>query len=130
MIKSINALIHDINATKDAPDGIMDQRSELAAVHAILTVLDDARKGSKLAALTPDVIAALQVAVASCETACDRFGAKLKRWTRHSEDRVHWWDRVRIGLFAEATIEALRKQLGCSKSTVNMAVSTAALYVI
>ncbi|KAJ5825762.1 hypothetical protein N7474_002900 [Penicillium riverlandense] len=126
-VQSINTLIHDINAIKDAPTVIKDLRSELAAVRAILTVLDDARKDSKLDALNPAVIAALQVAVASCETACDRFGAKLKRWTRHSEDRVHWRDRVRVGLFAEATIEALRKQLGCCKSTVNMAVGTAAL---
>ncbi|KAJ5612646.1 hypothetical protein N7510_005840 [Penicillium lagena] len=126
-VLSINALIHDINAIKDAPAVIVDLRNELAAIHAILAALEDARKDSKLEALTPDVLIALKSAIAICETACDRFGVKLKRWTRHSEDRVHWWDRVRIGLFAEATIEALRKQLGYCKSTVNLAVSTAAL---
>jgi hypothetical protein len=52
---------------------------------------------------------------------------KLAQWTKHSKDNLHWWDRVRVGLFAEATVEALSEQLNRCKSTMNAAVSTAAL---
>ncbi|CAI7610128.1 unnamed protein product [Penicillium glandicola] len=52
---------------------------------------------------------------------------KLERWTKHSDGKIHWWDRVRVGLFAEATVEALSEQLNSCKSTMNAAVSTSAL---
>jgi vacuolar-type H+-ATPase subunit I/STV1 len=128
-LQSITALIHDIKAINHAPDVIADLRDELVAVNAVLIALDEARKNAKLDALTPDVKDALQLAIVNCQRACDKFGKKLKRWTKHSDENV-WWNRVRIGLFAEATIKALSEQLNRCKNTVNTAVSMAALYVV
>lgn len=126
-VQSVNTLIHDINAIKDAPDLIADLRDELTAVKAVLMAINNAQEGSQLENLSPDSKKALQLAVTNCEKACDKFRLKLDRWTRHSDDKIHWWDRVRIGLFAEGTIEALSDQLDRYKSTMNTAVSTATL---
>jgi Fungal N-terminal domain of STAND proteins len=128
-IRSIRDLIHEINAIQDAPEVIADLRSELTAVEAILKTLNEALNGPRLGALKPDVKSALQLAIANCKRACDKFSKRLKKWTKHSGDRIHWLDRVRVGLFAETAIEALGEQLNNCKSTVNAAVSTATLYV-
>ncbi|GLA56242.1 hypothetical protein AnigIFM63604_006139 [Aspergillus niger] len=125
--QSINTLIYAINAIKDVPGVIVDLKNELAAVNAILIALDDAQRDKKLEALTLEAKTALQLAVTNCGRACDKFSKKLKQWTKHSDEKLHWWDRVRVGLFAEATIEALSKQLSCCKSTMSTAVSTAVL---
>ncbi|GCB28280.1 hypothetical protein AAWM_11165 [Aspergillus awamori] len=126
-LQSINTLIYAINAIKDAPSVIVELKNELAAVNAILIALNDAQRDKKLEALTLEAKTALQLAITNCARACDNFSTKLKQWTKHSNEKIHWWDRVRIGLFAEATIEALSKQLSCCKSTMSTAVSTAVL---
>jgi hypothetical protein len=126
-VHSVNTLIHDINAIKDAPELIADLRDELTAVKAVLMAINNAHGASQLENLSPGSKEALQVAVTNCEKACDKFRQKLDRWTRHSDDKIHWWDRVRVGLFAEGTIEALSDQLDRYKSTMNTAVSTATL---
>ncbi|GLA79168.1 hypothetical protein AtubIFM55763_002315 [Aspergillus tubingensis] len=114
-----------VNAIKDAPSVIVELKNELAAVNAILIALNDAQRDKKLEALTLEAKTALQLAITNCARACDNFSTKLKQWTKQSNEKIHWWDRVRIGLFAEATIEALSKQLSCCKSTMSTAVSTA-----
>ncbi|OJZ80252.1 hypothetical protein ASPFODRAFT_53584 [Aspergillus luchuensis CBS 106.47] len=126
-LQSINTLTYAINAIKDLPGVIVDLKNELAAVNAILIALDDAQRDKKLEALTLEAKTALQLAITNCARACGNFSTKLKQWTKHSNEKIHWWDRVRIGLFAEATIEALSKQLSCCKSTMSTAVSTAVL---
>lgn len=98
-------------------------------MEAVLVALDNAHKDSQLENLTPDVNTALQLAVTNCQKASEKFRMKLTRWTKHSDGKIHWWDRVRVGLFAEATIKALSEQLNRCKSTINAAVSTATLYV-
>ena len=128
-IHSINSLIQDINAVKDAPNVIADLKDELIAMEAVLVALNNARKNSQLENFTPDVKVALQLANTNCQKSCDKFRVKLRQWTKHSEDGLHWRDRFRVGLFAEGSVKALSAQLNCSKSTMNAAVSTAALYV-
>lgn len=128
-VQSITALIHEINAIRDAPGVIAGLRDELVAVEAILLVLDNAHKNSQLEHLTPDARTALQLAVTHCAKACTEFRNKIVRWTKHSGEKLHTWDRVRVGLFAERSVEALCEQLSRCKSTMNIAVSTATLYV-
>jgi hypothetical protein len=128
-IQSINALIHEIKAIKDAPGVVESLRYELAAVEATLLALDNAHKSSKLDHLTPDVREALQLAVMNCQKACDNFGIKLAGWTKRSDEKMHWWDRVRVGFLAETTVKALCDQLNRCESTMSTAVSTATLYV-
>ncbi|KAJ6064061.1 hypothetical protein N7499_012741 [Penicillium canescens] len=126
-IHSINSLIQDINAVKDAPNVIADLKDELIAMEAVLVALDNARKNSQLENLTADVQVALQLANTNCQKSCEKFRLKLRQWSKHSEDGLHWRDRFRVGLFAERSVKALSAQLNCSKSTMNAAVSTAAL---
>ncbi|KAJ5564863.1 hypothetical protein N7513_001105 [Penicillium frequentans] len=126
-VQSITALIHEINAIRDAPGVIAGLREELVAVEAILLVLDNAHKNSQLEHLTPDARTALQLAVTHCAKACTEFRNKIVRWTKHSGEKLHAWDRVRVGLFAERTVETLCEQLNRYKSTMNIAVSTATL---
>ncbi|PYH28302.1 uncharacterized protein BO87DRAFT_322525, partial [Aspergillus neoniger CBS 115656] len=129
-LQSINTLIYTINAIKDVPGIIINLKNELAAVNTILITLDNAQRDKKLEALTLKAKTALQLAITNCARACDNFSTKLKQWTKHSNEKIHWWDRVRISLFAEATIKALSKQLSCCKSTMSTAVSTAVLYIL
>jgi hypothetical protein len=126
-IHSVHTLIHDINAIKDAPEVIADLRDELAAVEAVLESLNNSHKNLQFESLTPETKTALQLAIANCQKACEKFRAKLARWTKHSGGKIDWRDRVRVGLFAEATVDALSEQLNNCKSTINAAVSTAAL---
>lgn len=126
-VQSINALIHEIKAIRDAPGVIKSLRYELAAVEAILLALDNAHKNSQLDHLTPDGKEALQLAVTNCQRACDNFGIKLARWTTRSDEKMHWWDRVRVGVLAETTVKALCDQLNRCESTMSTAISTATL---
>ncbi|KAJ5810114.1 uncharacterized protein N7503_002332 [Penicillium pulvis] len=126
-VQSISALIHEINAIRDAPVVIAGLRDELVAVEAILLVLDNPHKNSQLEHLTPDARTALQLTVTHCAKACTEFRNKIVRWTKHSGEKLHAWDRVRVGLFAERTVETLCEQLNRYKSTMNIAVSTATL---
>ncbi|KAL4745968.1 hypothetical protein BDW72DRAFT_198133 [Aspergillus terricola var. indicus] len=116
----------DINAIKNAPDVIADLKDELAAVEAVLLALNNAHE-SQLESLASDAKTALQLAIANCQKACDKFRKKLALWTKHSDGKIHWRDRVRVGLFAEGTVKALSEQLSCCKATINAAVSTATL---
>ncbi|KAJ6017674.1 hypothetical protein N7451_001053 [Penicillium sp. IBT 35674x] len=126
-VQSITALIHEVNSIRDAPGVIAGLRDELVAVEAILLVLDNAHKNSQLEHLTPGVRTALGLAVTRCAKACDEFRNKIVRWTKHSGDKLHAWDRVRVGLFAERIVEPLCERLNRYKSTLNIAVSTATL---
>lgn len=128
-VQSITALMHEINTIRDAPSVIAGLKDELVAVEAILLALDNAQKNCQLEHLTPDVRTGLQLAVTHCAETCTEFRNSIARWTKHSGGKMRVWDRVRFGLYAERTVETLREQLNCYKSTINIAVSTAILYV-
>ncbi|KAJ5661493.1 uncharacterized protein N7477_009109 [Penicillium maclennaniae] len=128
-VQSIQSLIHEIEAIKGAPDVIAGLKDELTGVEAILLALNNAQKNSQLEHLTPDVRKALSLAIMHCQKACSDFRTKIVRWTKRSGEKMHVWDRVRVGLFAERTVETLCEQLNRYKSTMDTAVSTAILYV-
>ncbi|KAJ5819488.1 hypothetical protein N7474_005079 [Penicillium riverlandense] len=103
----------------DAPDVVAGLMDELSAVQVVLVALDTARKNSQLEKLTPDVrMMTPQSTITMCRIACDNFRVKLARWTKHSDDKIHLWDRVNVGLFAEWTVEALSELLSRYKSTI------------
>ncbi|KAJ5757133.1 uncharacterized protein N7511_007315 [Penicillium nucicola] len=126
-LQSINALIHDIKAIRDAPDVLASLKYELAAVEAILLALDSAQKTSKLDHLTDDARQALKLAVTNCQKASDNFGMKLARWTKRSDAKMRAWERVHLGVFAERSVEKLCQQLNRYESTLNIAISTVTL---
>jgi hypothetical protein len=128
-LQSTTALIDDIQAIKDT-EAIAELKEDLAAIETVLRTLDWELEGLALDVLSPGAKAGLGLATTNCTRACDKFRAKLKKWTKHSaDDKMHWWDRVRAGLFAEAEIEVLSEQLRRCKDTVNAAIGTAILYV-
>jgi hypothetical protein len=129
-LHSVNTLIDDIQAIKNAPDAIADLKQDLCTIETVLRTLDSQTEESALEGLSLDAKSGLSLATAGCKRACDKFRTKLKKWTKHSaDDTMHWWDRVRVALFAEAEIEILSARLSSCKDTVNAAINTAALYV-
>lgn len=129
-VQSVKGLIQDIEAIKDVPELIRQLKQDLLAVRDVLQALEPVTEGSSLEHLSPEAKRALATNLNYCKEACNRFQTKLKRWTRHStEDKIHWWDRVRVGLFAERDIETLRKQLEQCITTTNTAISTTNLLV-
>jgi hypothetical protein len=127
-LQSITALLEDIHAIKNAPKAIADLQKELSTAETVLATLDSELQGSTLEILSPNAKVILSLATTNCKRACDKFRTKLQKWTKHStDDAIHWWDRVRVGLFAEAEVEVLSEQLRKCKDTVNAAVSTATL---
>jgi Fungal N-terminal domain of STAND proteins len=77
-----------------------------------------------------DAYAALAAALENCRNACKTFQAKLKKWMRHSTDQhLHWWDRVRMGILADNTVETLSKRLLQCKVIINTAIGTMTLFV-
>lgn len=129
-LQSVKALLDDIQSIKDAPEAIKDLKEDLLAVEVVIKPLDTALQGSAFETLNHDARAGLGLAINNCKRACDKFRTKFKKWTKHStDDKIHWWDRVRVGLFAEAEIEVLSEQLSKCRDTITSAVATATLYV-
>jgi hypothetical protein len=129
-LQSVKSLIEDIQAIKDTPEAIQELKQGLLTVDDVLQALEAGTRGSSLQHLSAEAKAALAAALNNCKQACNKFQAKLKKWTRHStDDKVHWWDRVRVGLFAERDIELLRRQLEQCKVTINTAIDTMTLCV-
>lgn len=127
-LHSIKSLLEEILAIKDAPAAIGQVKQDLLAVEMILKTLNSAFQESAFETLSENAKASLQFAIRNCQKACDTFRTRLQKWTRHSGDgKIHWWDRVRVGLFAEAEMEVLSKQLKNCRDTVGSAVSTATL---
>ena len=111
-MQSVKSLIQDVETIKDAPEQIRELKQDLLAVSNVLQALEVGTEESSLEYLSAEAKRALATALDNCKGACNKFQAKLKRWTRHStNDNTHWWDRDRVGLFAEREIEMLRKQL-------------------
>jgi hypothetical protein len=129
-LQSITALLEDIHAIKNAPKAIADLQKELSTAETVLATLDSELQGSTLEILSPNAKVILSLATTNCKRACDKFRTKLQKWTKHStDDAIHWWDRVRIGLFAEAEVEVLSEQVRKCKDDVRVAIGTATLYV-
>lgn len=69
-------------------------------------------------------------AVENCDRACKAFQLQVDRWMKHSkEDKIFWISRWKIGLFGPDKIKTFKGQLSDCKSTLNVALTTATLFV-
>lgn len=128
-LQAVTSLNNKVQGIKDAPSTVHKLTQDLDAVADVLSVLRDSTEGS-LQHLSTNAGAALAAALENCRSSCEAFQVRLKRWTRHSTDQhMHWWDRVRVGIVADKNVEALSRQLLQCKATINIAISTMTLYV-
>lgn len=128
-LQAVTALLNDFQAFRNAPALIMSLEQQIVDMQAVLQLLDLEDESSKLRTLSPNAQSALWSATEHCAQACERFHAKIKKWTAHSTDgKMRLWDRARFGLFAEADVDMLCEQLRTCKNTVTTAVATATLY--
>ena len=128
---SVKSLIYDIEGIKNAPDLIQALKQDLVALSHVLQALEAGTEGPSLQHLNTEAKSALATTLDNCRRACNKFQTKLEKWTRHSKnDKVQWWDRVRVGFFVEGDIESLRKQLEQCKATISTAIGTMNLFVV
>lgn len=131
-LHAIHTLLEDIDQIRETPEVLRLARQDLQAVQTILHSLSSTLKQSEA---LPDTLrqslnsVKLEQTVISCQTSCSVFQLRLRKWTKHSQGAPDplWWERVRIGLFGEAKIRALRGNLATCKDTISMALDVANL---
>jgi hypothetical protein len=126
-IQSVQFLSKTIDNIRDVPKTVKSVRVDLQAVEPILHQLDKALHNDESQVVLREEI---KPVVQNCDRACTSFQAALDRWTRHStEEKTFWMDRWRVGLFGQDRITTFKGQLNDCKSTLNVALSTATMYV-
>lgn len=126
-IKSVQFLLNTIDNIKNVPDAVSNIKSDLQAVEPVLRHLGTALQGDNSHIVLTDEI---KCAVENCARACTAFQELLNHWMRHSrEGKTSWMDRWRVSLFGQQKIKTFKGQLSDCKSTLNMALSTASMYV-
>lgn len=127
-IQSVQFLLRTIDNIKDVPDAVKNIKADLQAVEPVLRQLDTALQGGDSQILLCDEI---RSTVGNCDRACTAFRKLLDHWMRHSTgDKTFWMDRWRVGLFGQERIKTFKGQLDDCKSTLNVALSTASMYVL
>ena len=131
---SLRKLRDFIGKIKDAPPVIAAIKADLDNIDAVMTSLQKTLEDpngihDELKPLLQDL--RIQRAVETCGKTCSKFEATLTHWMRHStEEKVHWWDRVRAGYFGDAKIRAFTSEFGTCKATISLALGAATLYVL
>lgn len=126
-VVSVQTLARMIDAIKGSPDILKDTRSDLDTVTYVLNQLEKAaREGDREKLLCKQI----EPAVKNCERACTTFQRELEHWTRHSSSKGGAMaDRLKVSMFGQERMQALRAQLSDCKGTLNVALSTATLWV-
>ena len=126
-VQSVQFLSATIDNIKDAPDTIRNINLDLRAVEPVLRKLDTASQSDGLQIV---LNAEVKSAVENCNRACTDFKMLLSGWMKHStEEKIFWADRWRVGLFGQERIKTFKAQLSDCKSTLNVALQTAHMYV-
>jgi hypothetical protein len=126
-LQSAQFLAETIDNVKDAPGTVKDIGADLRAVQPVLQNLKDALQDGSFQNALGDQI---RPAVENCDGACKAFQSQVEHWTKHSEeDKIFWVHRWKIGLFGQERIRTFKGQLGDCKNTLNVALSTATLFV-
>jgi Fungal N-terminal domain of STAND proteins len=126
-LQSAQFLAKTIDNVKDAPGTVRDIGAELRAVELVLQNLREALQDGSFQSSLGDQI---RPAVENCDRACKAFQSQVEQWTKHSqEDKIFWMHRWKIGLFGQERIKTFKGQLGDCKNTLNVALSTATLFV-
>jgi hypothetical protein len=126
-LQSTQFLVKTIDNIKDAPGTIKDLSADLQVVESVLqklnaNVQDDSWQIIRSSQIGP--------AVENCDRACKAFQSQVERWMKHSkEDKIFWISRWKIGLVGPDRIKTFKGQLNDCKSTLNMALTTANLFV-
>lgn len=126
-IQTMKSLVKTIDALREGPGSLRDIRSDLSALAQILQKLEKTNtEDSNDGFLFKEVGSAVQ----GCDSARKIFMGQLQHWTRHSNNKAGAWaDGLKVPVFIQGRIEVLRAQLRDCKSTLNVALSTATLYV-
>jgi predicted nucleotidyltransferase len=126
-LQSAQFLVKTIDNIKDAPGTIKDLSADLRVVESVLRELNANVQDDSL-----QIIRSSQIgpAVENCDRACKAFQSQVERWMKHSkEDKIFWISRWKIGLFGPDRIKTFKGQLNDCKSTLNIALTTANLFV-
>ena len=126
-VQSVQFLSTTIDNIKDAPGTIRNISLDLRTVEPVLRKLDTASQsdGSQIV-----LSAEVRSAVENCNRACTDFQMLLSGWMKRStEEKIFWADRWRVGLFGQERIKTFRAQLSDCKSTLNVTLQTAHMYV-
>lgn len=122
-----------ISAFSNAPKALQSLRQDLDTLQGLLQSLETALEGTRDDALSESQKSCfrdLKPALDGCKHACDDFAARLSGIASHSDaGRVNWMDRVRFH-FSEKDVELLRSTLQKYKSTLDIALGLATLYVV
>jgi len=130
-LTSVKALHDIIGEIRDAPETIIRVRDDLESLQAVLESLKKELEKGGLPETLESMLKDVRVgaAVERCARACTDFDTTLQKWMRHStETKTSWRDVIRA-YFGDAKIKAFKGQLSACRDTVNMALSTAMLYV-
>jgi hypothetical protein len=126
-LQSAQYLVKTIDNVRDAPITIKDISVDLRAVERILQTLDRALQSDSSQVIVSEQIGP---AVENCDRACKAFQSQIEHWMKHSkEDKIFWVYRWKIGLFGQERIRTFKGQLGDCKGTLNVALSTATMFV-
>ncbi|KAF2807031.1 uncharacterized protein BDZ99DRAFT_422403 [Mytilinidion resinicola] len=120
-------LLDDLNKIVDAPNVVQTLREDIASVGMALQSLQTI-KDPEWENLGETIANQSKATIRNCERLCSMFRGNLQRWTKHSEGRLSWHDRAKVGFFKERQIKAMSEQLQSCKIAFNSAVGTATLY--
>ncbi|KAK5110158.1 hypothetical protein LTR85_001551 [Meristemomyces frigidus] len=133
-ITSILQLKEFISGLVDAPSELKKIRADLEAIEPSLSALkvistpDEQTLGAAKAEVEKTGLAK---AVNSCGDACERFNARLGKWTRHSSrEKMDWTDRLKIGVWEKSAIQKMAVQVETCKTTLSLAVTSTNLLVL
>jgi hypothetical protein len=127
-LQSTRILVKTIDNVKDAPATIKEISADLRAVEFVLQDLKAKAQDGSSQVIQGDRIAP---AIANCDRACKAFQSQVEQWMKHSkEDKIFWITRWKIGLFGQERIKTFKGQLNDCKSTLNVALTTATLFVL
>ena len=126
-LQSAQFLVKTIENIKDAPSTIKELTADIGVVESVLYQLIANVQGQ-----SEEIIGNNQIgpAVENCDRACKAFQLQVERWMKHSNNnKLFWIIQWKIGLFGQERINTFKGQLQNCKSTLNIALTTANLYV-
>jgi len=122
-------LLDDLKDVIDAPKAISALKEDLICVDTALKSIQGV-PDQEWALLGNAVAEQSKLTIKTCTDACESFHADLKRWTKHSDEKLlSWQDRVNVGFFKQKRIKAISQQLQSCKTTINSVVGIATLCV-
>jgi hypothetical protein len=119
----------DIKAIAEAPDTIVQLRSDVDGLNQILQLVK-AIKAADWEKLGTNAADRTTLILKSCEQACTVFHGDLERWTRHSTNGgLSRRDRLQLGFYRQKEIKSFSQQLQSCKLSFTNILSSANLYV-